>query len=27
MFLFGIVTVLSNWAATYVYMMGGQSRH
>jgi len=24
MFLFGIVTVLSNWAATYVYMMGGQ---
>lgn len=25
MFLFGIVTVLSNWAATYVYMMGSQS--
>jgi uncharacterized membrane protein YedE/YeeE len=24
MFLFGIVTVLSNWAATYVYMMGRQ---
>ncbi len=22
--LFGVVTVLSNWAATYVYMMGGQ---
>lgn len=25
MLLFGIVTVLSNWAATYVYMMGGQT--
>jgi len=25
MFLFGIVTILSNWAATYIYMMGGQS--
>jgi uncharacterized membrane protein YedE/YeeE len=25
MFLFGIVTVLSNWATTYFYMMGGQS--
>jgi len=25
MFLFGIVTILSNWAATYFYMMGGQS--
>jgi len=25
MFLFGIVTVLSNWATTYVYMMGGQT--
>lgn len=25
MFLFGVVTILSNWAATYVYMMGGQS--
>lgn len=25
MFLFGIVTVLSNWAATYIYMMGRQS--
>lgn len=24
MFLFGIVTVLSNWAATYMYLMGGQ---
>lgn len=24
MFLFGIVTVLSNWATTYFYMMGGQ---
>jgi uncharacterized membrane protein YccC len=24
MFLFGIVTVLSNWATTYIYMMGGQ---
>ncbi len=24
-FLFGIVTVLSNWATTYVYMMGGQN--
>lgn len=27
MFLFGIVTMLSNWAATHVYMMGGQRRH
>ena len=25
MFLFGIVTVLSNWVTTYFYMMGGQS--
>ncbi len=25
MFLFGVVTILSNWAATYFYMMGGQS--
>lgn len=24
MFLFGIVTILSNWAMTYIYMMGGQ---
>ncbi len=24
MFLFGIVTILGNWAATYFYMMGGQ---
>ncbi len=25
MFLFGIVTVLSNWTATYFYMLGGQT--
>jgi uncharacterized membrane protein YedE/YeeE len=25
MFLFGMVTVLSNWVTTYFYMMGGQS--
>jgi len=25
MFLFAIVTVLSDWAATYFYMMGGQT--
>lgn len=25
MFLFGVVTVLSNWVTTYIYMMGGQS--
>jgi uncharacterized membrane protein YedE/YeeE len=24
-FLFGVVAILSNWAATYFYMMGGQS--
>jgi uncharacterized protein len=24
MFLFGIVTILSNWAMAYIYMMGGQ---